>query len=143
MDFKNLGSSALGVAYTAGGAVAAGFARKKIAFLDTVIGKIILIALGIYIVSQSKSEILKGVGTGVALNGVMGFASGLMGEGGVNGADGMGSVVQDENGMVYLMNGVGEIVPYEIPVVEGVGETVYVDEGSFAGVDGNDAIAVA
>lgn len=144
MDFKKMGDSALGVAYLGGGALAAGFARKKISFLDTMVGKIILVALGIYVASQSKSDILKGVGNGIALNGVMGLASGFMGVDGLNGTENAPTVVQDENGMVYLMNGVGDVYPYEIPLVEGVGATAGFEEQSFAGFDGNsDAMATA
>ena len=142
-DVKQFSPAALHVAATAGGAVAAGYLRKKFSFFDNALGKVLLIAAGIYIVSQSKSELLKGVGTGVAMNGALGFATGLLGVAGLSGND-VGTVVQDENGMVYLMNGTGEILPYEIPVVEGVGEAISGDEDIIAGISGsNDLLALS
>lgn len=134
-DVKKLTPAAVNVAATAGGAIAAGMLRKKFSFFDNALGKVLLIAAGIYIVSQSKSDLLKGIGTGVAMNGALGFATGLLGFDGLNGA-GTGTVVQDENGMVYLMNGTGEILPYEIPVVEGVGEAISGEEEIISGISG-------
>lgn len=144
-DVTKLTPAALNVAATAGGAIAAGYVRKKLSFFDNALGKVFLILAGIYIASQSKSEILKGVGTGVAMNGALGFATGLLGVSGLNGDDSVGTVVQDENGMVYLMNGTGEIMPYEIPVVEGVADAVYGDfDEAVAGVSGrNDILALS
>lgn len=139
-DTKKITPAALHVATTAGGAIAAGYLRKKITFFDNALGKLLLIGLGIWIVSQSKSEILKGLGTGVAMNGALGFATPLLGVDGLNGNDGMGAVVQDENGMVYLVNGTGDIVPYEIPVVEGIGNA---DELAISGIEGNEALTIA
>lgn len=139
-DMKKITPAALHVATTAGGAIAAGYLRKKITFFDNALGKLLLIAMGIWIVSQSKSEILKGLGTGVAMNGALGFATPLLGVDGLNGNDGMGAVVQDENGMVYLVNGTGDIVPYEIPVVEGIGNA---DELAISGMGGNEALTIA
>lgn len=139
-DMKKITPAALHVATTAGGAIAAGYLRKKITFFDNALGKLLLIVLGIWIVSQSKSEALKGLGTGVAMNGALGFATPLLGVDGLNGNDGMGAVVQDENGMVYLVNGTGDIVPYEIPVVEGIGNA---DELAISGMGGNEALTIA
>lgn len=122
---KGLGTAAQSAAYTIGGAVAAGLARKKIPFLDSTVGKIIIMALGLFMISKSNSEALKGLGTGITVNGALGLASalgvaGIDGLNGTDGTDGVGAVVQDANGMVYMVNGVGEASPYEIPVVQGI-----------------------
>lgn len=138
-DMNKVMPAALHVATTAGGAVAAGYLRKKISFFDNALGKLLLILVGIYIVSQSKSEVMKGLGTGVAMNGALGFATGLVGVDGLNGDDTMGTVVQDENGMVYLVNGTGDVMPYEIPVVEGINNAEF---EAFSGVDGSNSDAL-
>lgn len=122
---QKLGGAASTAAYTVGGALIAGFARKKVSFLDTTMGKIGLIIIGLMIIGYTKSNALKGVGVGIATNGALGFANSL-GLAGIDGlgsvGDGMGAVVQDENGMVYMVNGVGdEFVPYELPMVAGIG----------------------
>jgi len=142
-DMKKITPAALHVATTAGGAIAAGYLRKKVTFFDNSLGKLLLILAGIWIVSQSKSEVMKGLGTGVAMNGALGFATGLLGVDGLNGNDGMGTVVQDENGMVYLVNGTGDVMPYEIPVVDGIGAAD--DSYAFSGVNGGnpDALVIA
>lgn len=121
---QRFGSASTQAGATVGGAILAGFARKKISFLDTTVGKALIIIIGLLVVSYSKSDTLKGVGVGIATNGALGFASSL----GLSGVDGLGSVgeqmgaiVQDENGMVYMVNGVGdEYMPYEIPVIAGL-----------------------
>lgn len=144
LDMKKITPAALHVATTAGGAIAAGYLRKKVTFFDNTLGKLLLILAGIWIVSQSKSEVMKGLGTGVAMNGALGFATGLLGVDGLNGNDnGMGTVVQDENGMVYLVNGTGEVMPYEIPVVDGIGNAD--DFQAFSGINGgnSDALVIA
>lgn len=144
---SNLGGAASTAGYTVAGAIAAGFARKKVAFLDTTMGKIGLILIGLFIVSYSKSDALKGVGVGVATNGALGFASslGLAGMDGLGSTDGMGQVVQDENGMVYMVNGAEDFVPYELPVVSGVGQFNYgyqeLPEYAMNGVGGADDMA--
>ena len=122
---QKLGGAASTAAYTIGGALVAGYARKKVSFLDTTIGKFALIIAGLMLIAYTKSNALKGVGVGIATNGALGFASSL-GLAGVDGlgsvGDGMGAVVQDENGMVYMVNGVGdEFTPYELPMVSGIG----------------------
>lgn len=124
----NLGSAASVAGYTVAGAVAAGFARKKVPFLDTTLGKILLIVIGLVIVSYSKSDALKGLGVGVSTSGALGFASqlGLNGVDGLGSTDGMGQIVQDENGMVYMVNGADdEMIPYELPMVSGAFSPTY------------------
>lgn len=142
MDSKgilsNLGSAATQAGATVGGALVAGFARKKIAFLDTTMGKIALIIIGLIIVTYSKSNTLKGVGVGVATNGALGFASslGLAGMDGLGSTAAMGQIVQDENGMIYMVNGTEdntEFVPYEIPMVTGLSNGA----GGLSGGDDN------
>ena len=139
MDSKgiltNLGSAATQAGATVGGAVLAGFARKKISFLDTTMGKIALIVIGLFIVAYSKSNTLKGVGIGVATNGALGFANvlGLAGIDGLGTTEGMvGQIVQDENGMIYMVNGDDEFLPYEVPVVSGLNQGT---SGLFGGDD--------
>lgn len=151
MEFgKNLGSAASQAAATVGGAVVAGFARKKITFLDTTVGRAILILLGLMLISNSKSQTMKSLGIGITVNGALSFAKdlGLAGVDGLDGVgDGMGSIVQDENGMVYMVNGVGSnemLVPYDIPMVAGVGVPQYeLEPTSFAGFGASDEIAYA
>jgi len=150
MEFgKNLGAAASSAGATVAGAVIAGFARKKITFLDTTVGRAILILLGLLLISNSKSQTMKAIGIGVTTNGALSFAKdlGLSGVDGLDGVgDGMGQIVQDENGMVYMVNGVGNdqmLVPYDLPVIAGVGaEPLYYDEPStFAGVGASDEMA--
>lgn len=157
MEFgKNMGNAASQAAATVGGAVIAGFARKKITFLDTTVGRALIILLGLMLVSNSKSSAMKGVGVGIVTNGALSFAKelGLSGVDGLNGVDGggMGAIVQDENGMVYMVNGVGEAYPYDLPVMAGIGEPYDqqfyelngADEyGAFAGVGASDEAAYA
>ena len=137
MDSKgiltNLGSAATQAGATVGGAVLAGFARKKISFLDTTMGKIALIVIGLFIVAYSKSNTLKGVGIGVATNGALGFANvlGLAGIDGLGSTEGMGQIVQDADGMIYMVNGNDEFIPYDVPVVSGLSQGT-------AGVFGSD-----
>ena len=137
LDFNKMGGAAKDAGFIVAGTVLAGFARKKVTFLDTTLGKVILVFVALMIISSSKSDILKGLGMGIAANGALGLAGtlGLAGMDGLNGieSDGMGSVVQDENGMVYVMNGVGEFEPYEVPQVQGIAGNY--DE-TFAGVNG-------
>jgi len=139
MDSKgiltNLGSAATQAGATVGGAVLAGFARKKISFLDTTMGKIALIVIGLFIVAYSKSNTLKGVGIGVATNGALGFANvlGLSGMDGLGATEGtVGQIVQDENGMIYMVNGNDDFIPYEVPVVSGLSQGT---SGLFGGDD--------
>lgn len=141
MDLNQFKGSAMTTGGVAAGAIAAGIARKKISKLDTTVGKAGLIVAGLAISAYADSSILKGLGTGVAVNGIMGLASNYVaGVDGLDG-DGVGTVVQDENGMVYMMNGIGELEPYEIPTVETGEEVTGVygdDEEAFSGVDGDD-----
>lgn len=120
---KNVGSS-LGFAGAAfGGAIAGNILASKIKFFDTLIGRIVLMGIGIVILAYSKSDMLKGVGTGVAISGGQGLIKQVAGS--VNGIDGLlglgnvGELVQDANGMLYMTNGVGEYEPMATTYLNG------------------------
>jgi hypothetical protein len=139
---QNYGSSAMFAGAAVGGAVVASIAQNKIKFLDTILGRLVLIVLGIMLIAKGRSETMKGIGTGIAVSGSLGFVksiagsvNGFEGLAGVEGA-GMGQIVQDENGMVYMVNGVGEIE--EIPMMQGVGN----DYEALTGLNGDENLYV-
>ena len=120
-DIKSLGSGAITVGATVAGAVGGNLLQTKIAFLNTTLGRVLLIALALIIISKSNSAAMKGVGTGLAVGASLGFikdvTAGVKGFEGLAGVEtdaiaGVGELVQDENGMMYMVNGVGELEPY-------------------------------
>lgn len=137
---SNFGNAAMLAGSAVGGAVVGSLVQNKINFLNTPIGKLLLIAGGIVLMAKSKSSVMQGIGTGLAVNAATGFVKniagsidGIEGLAGLEGDDsGVGQIVQDENGMIYMMNGVGELEPYYLPMIEGVGS--YDETDSFAGV---------
>lgn len=135
----NFGSAALFAGSAVGGAVVASLAQNKIKFLDSVIGKLLLMSAAIVMLAKSKSDTVRGLATGIAVSSATGFVkniagsiNGIEGLAGVDGSEGVGQIVQDENGMIYMMNGVGELEPYMIPMIEGVGS--YEEYDAVAGV---------
>lgn len=139
MKTEELTPTAINVAAAAAGAVASGFIRKKVTFLDSTVGKLVIAALGIFLVISQKSNVLKGVGTGVAINGVLGLCDKFLGQ--TQGVFGVGEIVQGPDGLTYIVNGVGELEAYtpaeleqgQYEIVEGIGE----DEDYLSGVDGD------
>jgi hypothetical protein len=120
-DTKQLGSGAITVGATVAGAVGGNLLQSKISFFNSTLGRVLLIALALIIISKSKSEVMKGVGTGLAVGASLGFikdvTAGVKGFEGLSGIEadamaGVGELVQDENGMMYMVNGVGELEPY-------------------------------
>lgn len=141
---KNLKGSALSVGSVAGGVIAASIARKQVNFLAGKMGTFILIIVGLVMISMSKSDILKNLGTGIAVGGALGVAEnlGLAGLDGLEGSGDLGQIVQDENGMVYMLNGDGDMIEYELPTVNGI--DAYETEEALSGAWGNKpSIAVA
>lgn len=134
-----------------GGAIAGNLAQSKIAFLKTKIGSLLVILVGIMIISRSKSDAMKGFGTGVAVSSATGLLKGLTGNPlGIDGLSGVGEVIQDENGMLYMVNGVGELEPYYADDLDGLdGEEYYEDldgvegEEYYEDLDGVDVTAYA
>ena len=118
---KKLGSGAISVGATVAGAVGGNILQSKIAFFNTTLGRVLLIAVAIILISKSNSEAMKGIGTGFAVGASLGFikdvTAGVKGFEGLAGVEtdaiaGVGELVQDENGMMYMVNGVGELEPY-------------------------------
>lgn len=140
---KNVGSS-LGFAGAAfGGAIAGNILASKIKFFDTLIGRIVLMGIGIVILAYSKSDMLKGVGTGVAISGGQGLIKKVAKS--VNGIDGMdglfglgdagiGELVQDANGMLYMTNGVGSYEQLETSYLNGDEYALSGDEDAMSGI---------
>jgi hypothetical protein len=135
----NYGGAAVFAGSAVGGAIVSSFAQNKVAFLNTLLGKLLLIVGAILLLAKTKSDAVRGFATGMAVTGATGFVksiagsiNGFEGLAGIDGDGGVGQIVQDENGMIYMMNGVGELEPYMVPMIEGV----YGDEdySSFAGV---------
>ena len=122
---KNVGSSLSFAGAAFGGAIVGNVLASKIKFFDTLIGRIALIAMGIVILAYAKSDVLKGVGTGVAIAGGQGLIKQVSGS--VNGIEGllglgdagMGELVQDANGMLYMTNGVGAYEQLETQYLNG------------------------
>lgn len=157
MDTKkiqaNYGGAAIFAGSAVGGAVVCSLAQNKITFLNTIMGKLLLMAAALIMLAKSKSDTVKGLATGIAVSSATGFVkniagsiNGIEGLAGIDGNDGVGQIVQDENGMIYMMNGVGELEPYMVPMIEGVGNTGYEYQyDSIAGVGAaiDDAIAAS
>ena len=123
IDTKQLGSGAVLVGTTVAGAVAGNLLQSKITFFNSTLGRVLLIAIALVLISKSKSESMKGVGTGIAVGASLGFikdvTAGVKGFEGLAGVEidaiaGVGELVQDENGMLYMVNGVGELEPYQM-----------------------------
>lgn len=140
-DFtKNLAGAGTNIGTVAVGVFGGGFAQKQFSFLQTKIGQFVLIAIGILMYMYMKSNIVKGIATGIAVSGGMGLISsmGLGDVDGLNGIDGgVGQIVQDENGLVYMIDGLGNLEPYELPMVETEGEPVNGNEEALAGWNDN------
>jgi len=121
---KNFGGAAVFAGSAVGGAVLGDVASSKITFFNGIIGRILLIALGILMIAKSKSDAMKGFGAGIAVSGAKGFITNIAGTfNGLDGFDGMGSyddldgvgvgeLVQGPDGMLYMMNGLGDLEPY-------------------------------
>lgn len=131
METNKLGSQAVMIGSILGGNVLGTIATSKIKFLQGNIGRIILFVIGIILAVKVKSDILKGSAMGVALTGASGITqnltkgvTGFEGISGLAGDYGVGDVITGPDGMMYMVNGLGELEPYE--------EIVYVDE------DGNE-----
>jgi len=134
------GSSAMQVGAVVGGAVLGNFAQKKVAFLSSTFGRLILIVIGILLVAKSKSDTVKSIGMGVSCGAGMGFLGALpnnpLGINAVSGLGDVGQVVQDANGMLYMVNGLGELEPYDGYELNGV-DGDYDDYEPVNGVDGD------
>lgn len=121
-DFtKNFSGAATNIGTVTGGVLIGGFAQKQFSFLNSKLGQFILIAIAVLAYVYMKSNIVKNIATGVAVSGAMGMAAsfGLGDVDGLNGiGDGVGQIVQDENGLVYMIDGLGNLEPYELPTVE-------------------------
>jgi hypothetical protein len=125
---ESYGNGALYATSAIGGAIITNVATNKVKFLDSMMGRLILIALGIIFFVKAKSETVKGGAIGIAVGGasgiigkVAGSVNGIEGLAGIDG-DGVGEIVQDANGMIYMVNGVGELEEYYPPMINGVGE---------------------
>lgn len=152
---SNYGSAAMYAGAAVGGAVLGSIAQKKIKFLDTIMGRVLLVILAIVVFTKAKSDVLKGVATGLAVTGATGFikdiagsVNGFEGFDGIDGlsgldGEGVGQIVQDENGMIYMVNGVGELEPYYVPMIEGVDNTDEFDAISGVGSTFDAAMAAA
>lgn len=110
MDLEQVKPTAYNVVAAAGGAVVAGIARKKVEFLDKKIGQFLLLALGIAITISQKSQIMKGFGTGVAINSVLGLCDGFLAKQGVNG---LGETYTDSDGYTYISGDEPEMIQME------------------------------
>ncbi len=133
METNKLGSQAVMIGSILGGNILGTIATSKVKFLQGNLGRIILFVIGILLAVKVKSDILKGSAMGVALTGASGLTQnltkGISGFEGISGLSGdgnygVGDIITGPDGMMYMVNGVGELEPYE--------EIVYVDE------DGNE-----
>ncbi len=132
METNKLGSQAVMIGSILGGNILGTVATSKIKFLQGNLGRILLFVIGIIIAVKVKSDILKGSAMGIALTGASGLTQNLTkdikGFEGINGlfgdGYGVGDIVTGPDGMMYMVNGLGELEPYE--------EIIYVDE------DGNE-----
>ena len=116
------------------------------------VGRIVLIVVAIMVLTKAKSETVKGLAVGLAVSSATGFvkqiAGSINGFDGIDGLDGLGSddvdgvgqIVQDENGMIYMVNGLGQYEPYYLPQIDGVNGEY---EDAFAGVNGGIDEAIA
>jgi hypothetical protein len=108
---KSLGTPATLVIAAIAGASIGQVASKKVAMLNTTLGKVGMMAIGVLGVAYSKSDAVKGLALGIAVSGATGLISNIAGS--INGVDGLGevgqTVMQDPaTGMMYMVNGVGE-----------------------------------
>lgn len=131
METNKLGSQAVMVGSILGGNILGTIATSKVKFLQGNLGRVILLVVGLILAVKVKSDILKGSAMGFALTGASGLTqnltkgvTGFEGISGLAGDYGVGDVITGPDGMMYMVNGLGELEPYE--------EIVYVDE------DGNE-----
>lgn len=116
MEKNSFGGTAMQIGSIAGGNFIGTIATNKIKFLQGNMGRLLLIALGIILAMKLKSEMLKGAAIGLAISGTNGFVNSLAN--GVQGLDGfdamghIGEVIQAPDGMMYFVNGLGELEPY-------------------------------
>lgn len=141
MNFDEVKPAAINVCAAAGGAVLGGLARKKIDFLNTKAGQFVQSAVGIALSISQKSQILKGLGTGLAINGVLGLCDGFLGEN--NTVKGLGEVYTDSDGFTYVSGIDGEDEPQMIQMEDGSYMLVEEeDEDSVEGFAGPDDLMV-
>lgn len=142
---KTYGSPAIFAGSAVGGAVLGNIASAKISMFNGVLGRLIIIVLGIILIAKSKSDALKGVGCGLCVSGAQGFISQIAGtvsgfeglaglgyDGDLDGdyddlsGVGVGELVTGPDGMLYMMNGMGALEPYYGELSgDGVGEVDY------------------
>ena len=122
-----LGSAAIITGTSVAGMVAANVVQSKVKFFDSNIGRIFLIIIGVIIISKANYDAVKGVGIGIAASGATAFVKTVVGQvkgfEGVAGAlagvetdaiAGVGELVQDADGNMYMVNGMGELEEYEL-----------------------------
>ncbi len=118
METNKFGKEAIFVGSILGGNVAGAVASSKVKFLGTNLGRMVLVAAGLTLAVKAKSDILKGAAIGLALSGATPFVqklandnsvAGLMG---VAGSYGVGDIIEGPDGMMYMVNGMGELEPY-------------------------------
>ena len=161
METNKLGNQAVLIASILGGNLVGTIASSKINFLQEKFGRLLLIVVGIILSVKTKSDILRGASIGIALTGGSGFVqelakgvSGIDGLLGIEGDYGVGDIIQGPDGMMYMVNGLGELEPIEDEVYlddyyDDDDDVIYVDdlEGdddlyALSGAD-DDVIAVA
>lgn len=116
MEKNSFGGTAMQIGSIAGGNLIGTIATNKIKFLQGNMGRMLLILIGVILAMKVKSEILKGAAIGLAISGTTGFinsiASGVQGLDGFDGMGHIGEVIQAPDGMMYFVNGLGELEPY-------------------------------
>ena len=119
METNKIGNEAVMLGSIVGGNVLGAIATNKVKALNGNLGRVALLVAGLLLAAKSKSDILKGASIGVALSGVSGFVQqfikgvagfdGIEGLMGVNGNYGVGDIIQGPDGMMYMVNGLGEL----------------------------------
>lgn len=122
-----IGSAAIITGTSVAGMVAANVMQSKVKSLDSNIGRIILIIIGIIIISKANSDAVKGIGIGIAASGATSFVKqvvgqvkgfegleGALGNPNVDAIAGVGELVQDADGNMYMVNGMGELESYQM-----------------------------
>jgi len=123
LETNKLGSQAVLLGSILGGNVIGTIATNKIKFLNQNFGRIALIVIGLILAVKAKSDIIKGGAMGIALSGASSFVNdltkgvagfdGISGLFGVDGGEvGVGDVIQGADGMLYMVNGLGQLEPY-------------------------------
>lgn len=130
METNKLGSQTVMVGSILGGNILGTIATSKVKFLKGNLGRVILFVVGLILAVKVKSDILKGSAMGLALTGASGLTqnltkgvTGFEGISGLAGDYGVGDVITGPDGMMYMVNGLGELEPYD--------EVVYVDEDDY------------